>query len=50
MHSQPSRKRVYTHQRGSNAFHWTMVVCTGGLWFLVWPFYRRRTVVRYRDR
>lgn len=41
-------KRTITAQAGSNAFHWTMVVCTGGLWFLVWPLFRRKRVVKVR--
>jgi hypothetical protein len=46
----PPRRRTYTYQRGSNAFHWTMVVLTCGAWFLVWPFFRRkvRVTTKYR--
>jgi len=46
----PPRRRTYTYQRGSNAFHWTMVVLTCGAWFLVWPMFRRkvRVTTRYR--
>lgn len=46
----PDRRRTYTYQRGSNAFHWTMVVLTCGGWFLVWPFFRRKVRVRTRYR
>lgn len=41
-------RETVTVQRGSNAFHWTMVVLTGGLWFLVWPFFRGKVRVTRR--
>ena len=48
----PRRRERYTRkitwQTGSNAFHWTMVALTGGLWFLVWPLFRRTRVVTVR--
>jgi hypothetical protein len=46
----PDRKIVRTEQAGSNAFHWVMVVLTGGAWFLVWPLFRRKRVTRVRYR
>lgn len=46
------RRATVTVQSGSNAFHWTMVLCTGGLWLLVWPLFRRkvRVTTKYRYR
>lgn len=40
-------QETVTVQRGSNTFHWIMVACTGGLWLLVWPFYRRKVRVTH---
>jgi len=37
-----------TIQSGSNAFHITMCILTGGLWLLAWPFFRRKAHVKTR--
>ena len=42
------QRMTETVQVGSNAFHWTMVVLTCGLWFLVWPAFRRKRRVTVR--
>jgi hypothetical protein len=38
-------RETVTVQQGSNVFHWTMVIFTGGLWLLVWPLFRRKVRV-----
>lgn len=42
------RKYTTTVQTGSTGFHLFMTVLTGGLWLLVWPFFRRRRVTTVR--
>jgi hypothetical protein len=44
------RYRMVTVQRHSNAFHWTLVLLTGGAWFLIWPFYRRTHTIKVRSK
>ena len=46
----PVERRTVTVQTGSTGFHVFMCVMTGGLWLLVWPFFRRKAHVTTRYR
>jgi len=46
----PVERKTVTVQSGSTAFHVFMTIMTGGLWLLVWPFFRRKAHVTTRYR
>ena len=46
----PTERRTVTVQTGSTGFHVFMCIMTGGLWLLVWPFFRRKAHVTTRYR
>jgi len=46
----PVERKTVTVQSGSNTFHIIMTICTGGLWLLVWPFFRRKVHVKTKYR